>query len=176
MRPCTWRYTLRGTPESLGGRLRAVASSVEPTLRVYDVMPLDRVGADQWLESQYLSRLLIVLSGIALLLVADGHLCRHVVHGRAAHSRDRYRVALGGERWRVIAAIARRPLTQIGVGIATGGMLVLMTFVGLFASTPTRLEASMIAVYAVDARCLPVCVRRPDPPRASPRDEPDSAR
>ena len=149
-----------GTPESLGSRLRAVASSVEPTLRVYDVMALDRVGADQWLESQYLSRLLIVLSGIALLLSL---MAIYAVMSFTVVQRTREigtRVALGGERWRVITAIARRPLTQIGVGIATGGILVLVTFVGLFASTPTPLEAGMIAVYAVLMLgvCLSACV------------------
>jgi ABC-type antimicrobial peptide transport system permease subunit len=70
------------------------------------------------------------------------------------------RLALGGDRWRVIAAIARRPLAQIGIGIAAGGALVLMAFVGMFASAPTPLESGMIAAYAalMLGVCLSACV------------------
>jgi ABC-type antimicrobial peptide transport system permease subunit len=140
--------------------LRAVASGVDPTLRVHDVMSLDRVGADQWLESQYLSRLLTVLSGIALLLSL---MAIYAVMSFTVVRRTREigtRVALGGDRWRVIAAVARRPLTQIGVGIAAGSALVLLAFVGMFSSTPTPLEAGMIAAYAVLMLgvCLSACL------------------
>ena len=84
-------------------------------------MSLDRVGADQWLESQYVSRMLTVLSGIALLLSL---MAIYAVMSFTVGQRTREigtRLALGGDRWRVIAAIARRPLAQIGVGIAAGG-------------------------------------------------------
>jgi len=151
---------ITGSPESRAARLRAVASGVDPTLRVYDVMSLDRVGADQWLESQYLSRLLTVLSGIALLvsLMAIYAVMSFTVVRRTREIGTR--VALGGDRWRVIAAVARRPLTQIGVGIAAGAALVLLAFVGMFSSTPTPLEGGMIAAYAVLMLgvCLSACV------------------
>jgi predicted permease len=147
---------VQGAPESYGDRLRAVASRVEPTLRVYDVMPLDRVGADQWLESQYMSRLLAVLSGLALLLSLTAI---YSVLAFTVTQRTReigVRVALGANRWRVVSPIVGRPLVQIGLGIGVGGGLVALTFIGLMESIPTPLESGMIAAYALFM--LTVCV------------------
>jgi putative ABC transport system permease protein len=138
-----------GAPESLAGRVRALASQVEPMLRVYDVLPLDQVGADQWLESQVGSRLLVVLSGIALLLSLTAI---YSIMAFTVVQRTReigVRVALGADRRRIIAAVVRRPLGQIGLGIGVGGTLVVLTYVGLFESTLTPVEAGMIAAYAV---------------------------
>src|SRR5688572_4188328 len=156
------RVALRiaGGPEAFRDRLRAVASSVDPTLRVYEVMRLDRVGADQWLESQYLSRALTVFSGVALLLSL---MAIYAVMAFTVVQRTREigtRVALGADRWRVIAAIARRPLVQIGLGIGAGGALVVLIFVGMFDGFPTPSEAGLIAAYATTilAVCLSACV------------------
>lgn len=147
-------------PELFVDRLRSLAARVEPTLRVYDVMPLDRVGADQWLESQYLSRVLAVLNGVALLLSLKAI---YAVMAFTVVQRTREigtRVALGADRWRVMAAIVRRPLVQIGLGIGAGGALVVLVFVGLMESTPTPLEAGMIAAYSalMLVVCLSACI------------------
>jgi len=149
-----------GGPEAFGDRLRALANRVDPTLRVYDLMPLDRVGADQWLESQYMSRLLAVLSGVALLLSL---MAIYAVMAFTVVQRTREigtRVALGANHWRVIAAIVRRPLLQIGLGIGAGGALVGLISVSLFENTPTPFEATFIAAYALLmlAVCLSACV------------------
>ena len=149
-----------GSPESFAGRLRALASRVEPALRVHDVMTLDTVGADQWLESLYLSRLLAVLSGIALLLSL---MAIYAVMSFTVVQRTREigtRVALGADRRHVVTAIIRRPLAQIGVGIGAGGALVLLAFVGMKESAPTAIETSVIALYAalMLAVCLTGCI------------------
>jgi predicted permease len=149
-----------GAPESFAGRLRAVASRVDPTLRVYDVMPLDEVGADQWDDSQYASRITAVLSGMALLLSL---MAIYAVMAFTVVQRTREigtRVALGANPSRIVAAIVRRPLVQIGLGIGAGSGLVTLMFFGMFDSTPTPLEASLIAAYAVLmlAVCLSACI------------------
>jgi ABC-type antimicrobial peptide transport system permease subunit len=123
-------------------------------------MPLDRVGADRALESQYLSRVLAVLSGVALLLSL---MAIYAVMAFTVVQRTREigtRVALGANRWRVIAAIARRPLGQIGLGIGVGGALVPLMSGGLFESTPTPIESIFMAAYALLmlAVCLSACV------------------
>ena len=95
-----------------------------PRFGCTSMMPLDRVGADQWLESQYISRLLAVLSGIALLLSL---MAIYSVTAFTVVQRTReigVRVALGAGRWRVVAPIIRRPLVQIGFGIVAGTGLV----------------------------------------------------
>jgi predicted permease len=151
---------VKGAVESFAPRLRAVAAEVDPTLRVHDLMPLDKVSASLWLESQYLSRLLAVLSGVALLLSLT------TIYATMAFTvvqRTReigVRVALGANRGNVIAVIARRPLTQIGVGILAGGWLVGLAFAGLFESAPTLTETALIAAYSVLVMgvCLLACV------------------
>jgi len=70
------------------------------------------------------------------------------------------RVALGADHWQVIAAIVRRPLLQIGLGIGAGGALVGLISVSLFENTPTLFEATLIAAYALSMLgvCLSACV------------------
>ena len=55
------------SPTSFAARLRTVADE-EPTLQIRELMPLDAVGANLWLESQYVSWLFTVMGGIAMLL------------------------------------------------------------------------------------------------------------
>jgi len=151
---------VRGAPESFANRLRVLANSVDPTLRVYDVMQLDQVGADGWTESQYLSRALAVASGVALLLSL---MSVYAVMAFSVVQRTKeigMRVALGADRLRVIAPIVRGPLAQIGLGIGIGGAVVNFLFVGMFNSTPTPLEAGLMAAYAAFMLgvCLSACV------------------
>jgi putative ABC transport system permease protein len=63
------------------------------------------------------------VTAVALLLWL-GDLCGAVVHRGASHARDRVRVALVASRVRVIAAIFRRPLIQVGLGVVAGGALI----------------------------------------------------
>jgi ABC-type antimicrobial peptide transport system permease subunit len=123
-------------------------------------MPLDAAGASEWLESQYLSRSLAVLSAIALLLSLTAI---YAVMSYTVSTRTReigLRVALGADRRRVIAVILRRPLAQVGFGIVIGGILVAVTFLGLFESMPTGTEVALIAAYCVLMMgvCLLACV------------------
>ena len=151
---------VRRAPESFANRLRVLASAADPTLRVYDVMRLDQVGAYGWTESQYLSRVLAVSSGVALLLSL---MSVYAVMAFSVVQRTKeigMRVALGADRLRVIATILRRPLAQIGLGIGIGGAVVSLLFVGMFNSTPTPLEAGLMAAYVAVmlAVCLSACI------------------
>ena len=140
---------VRSSPESFAARFRAVANEVEPTLQIHELMPLDDAWANGWLESQYMSRILAVLSAIALLLslTAIYSVMSFTVSRRTQEIG--VRVALGADRRRLIGTILRRPLTQVGLGNVVGGILVALMFAGLFESTPTAVEAASIAAYAV---------------------------
>jgi hypothetical protein len=147
-----------GAPQTLASRLRVVASRVDPALRVYDLKPLDQAAAVA-VESQYLSRLLAVLSGLTLLLslIAIYSVMAFTV---AQQTREiGTRVALGADRRRIVSSVIRRPLRQIGFGIAAGAALVVFIFVGMFQAAPTKLEAVMIAAYAgaMLLVCLSAC-------------------
>jgi ABC-type antimicrobial peptide transport system permease subunit len=150
---------VRGAPGTLAERVRTIATAVDPALRVNDTMPLDEVGADQWLESQFLSRLLVGLGGITLLLSL---MAIYAVMAFTVVQRTREigtRVALGAGGRQIVTAIVRRPLAQIGFGIGAGSVLVAMLFVGMFKSTPTPLEAGLLAAYAsvMLGVCLSAC-------------------
>jgi hypothetical protein len=151
---------ITGSPESFAARFRTVARDVDPTLQIRELMPLDHVGASGWNESQYLSRVLAVLSAIALLLslTAIYSVTAFIVSTRTREIG--LRVALGADRRRVIAAILRRPLAQVGLGIVAGGFLVALTFLGIFESVPSGTEAALIAAYAVLMMgvCLLACI------------------
>jgi predicted permease len=151
---------VRGNPESFAARLRAVASEVEPALQIHDLMPLDEVGASGWLEYQYLSRVLAVLSALALVLSLTAI---YSVMAFTVTQRTReigIRVALGADRWHIIGAILRRPLAQVSFGIVAGGILVAVAFAAAFESTPTVTESALIAAYStlMMAVCLLACI------------------
>jgi predicted permease len=165
---------VKGSPESFAARFRTVASDVDPTLQIHELMPLDDVGASGWNDSQYLSRVLAVLSAIALLLSLTAI---YSVTAFAVSTRTReigLRVALGADRRWVIAAILRRPLAQVGRGIVAGGILVALTFAALYESVPTGGEAALIAAYSLLMMgvCLLACIV---PTRRALRIEPSRA-
>lgn len=114
----------RGDPESFAPRLRTVAAAVDPTLRLHELLPLNQAGFRSWSEFDFLFRLLAAVSSIALLLSLAGI---YSIMSFTVSRRTReigIRVALGADRRRVIAAIFRRPLVQVGLGVVAGGGLV----------------------------------------------------
>ncbi|HET7457645.1 MAG TPA: ABC transporter permease [Gemmatimonadaceae bacterium] len=115
---------VRGDPMALVPRLRTIATAVDATLRISDVQRLDEVeNAVFWILGMWL-RITLVLTGVAILLSLAGI---YAVLSFTVARRTReigVRVALGATRHRVIAAIFRRPLTQVGFGVVTGGIVV----------------------------------------------------
>jgi predicted permease len=165
---------VNGNPESFASRFRTVASEVESALRIHELMPLDLAGADLWRESQYVSRVLAILSAIGLLLSLTAI---YAVTSFTVSRRTReigVRVALGADRRRVIGTTLRRPFAQVGVGVLVGGVLVQLMFAALFESRPTAVETASIAAYAMLMMgvCLLACVV---PVRRALRIEPASA-
>ena len=90
---------------------------VDPTLQVHELMTLREARESQGLESQYLSRVLVVLSAIALSLSLTAI---HSVTAFTVSRRRReigIRVALGADGRRVVGPLLRRPLAQVCAGI-----------------------------------------------------------
>ncbi|MGH7483754.1 MAG: ABC transporter permease [Longimicrobiales bacterium] len=116
---------VRGDPAAFAPRLRGVATAVDPTLRLYDVMPLDELS-DSALDFLYFWLAMIALVvAITLLLSLAGI---YAVMSFTVTQRTReigIRIALGADRRRLIVEIFKRPLAQIALGIVVGaGMLV----------------------------------------------------
>jgi ABC-type antimicrobial peptide transport system permease subunit len=146
---------VRGDPESFAPTLRSIAIGVEPTLRLHDVLPLDRVGASMWLESDFLFRLVTIVSAVALLLSLTAV---YSVLSFTVSRRTReigIRIALGAEKRRILFAVFRRPLVQVGIGVLAGGGLVAALSTAVLAGL-TITEAALVVAYA--ALMLTVCM------------------
>ena len=115
---------VRGEPLSFAPRIRTIAMTVDPTLRLSEFQRLDKVADDLlWFMGLWL-RVTAALTGIALLLSLAGI---YAVLSFTVARRTReigVRVALGASRRSVLTAIFRRPLTQVALGVATGGLVI----------------------------------------------------
>jgi putative ABC transport system permease protein len=115
---------VRGDPASLSPRLRAIATAADPALQLTQLQRVDQVtSAALWILGLWL-KITLLLTGIALLLSLTGI---YSVLSFTVARRTReigVRVALGATRWRVVTAVFRRPLTQVGLGVVAGGTLI----------------------------------------------------
>jgi ABC-type antimicrobial peptide transport system permease subunit len=158
MTPVQIAMHIRGDPASFTPRLRSVAATVDPTLRVNDVLPVDQVGAGLWLELDFLWRVLVVVSVIGLLLSLTGI---YSIMSLTVSRRTReigIRVALGASRWRVTGAVCARAVGQLSVGIAGGSVLV-FALTKLLSNLSMR-EVAAITIYVAIMMtvCLLACV------------------
>jgi putative ABC transport system permease protein len=149
---------VNGDPELLAPRLRAIATAVDPTVRLRELLPLDAVGSSLWLEFNFLWRILGIVSGMALLLSLAGI---YSVMAFTVSRRTReigIRIALGADGRRVVAAIFSRALAQVGLGIAAGGVLVFLltqAVTGLSARELAIVTAYMMVMMGV---CMLACI------------------
>lgn len=159
---------VRGDPMAFASRVRTIAGAVDPTLRLTEFQRVDQVADSLlWILGMWV-RTTLVMSGVALLLSLAGI---YAVLSFTVARRTReigVRVALGANPWRVLTAVFRRPLTQVGVGIATGATLIGLGALGLsrteqFANAPIALSAGQLALLVVYAAfmlgvCLLACI------------------
>jgi hypothetical protein len=120
-----------GDPLSLAPRVRALATAVDPALRVEQMTRLDQVADDQlWFLTLWM-RIIIALTAVALLLSLSGiyAVLSYIVARRTREIG--VRVALGASAPRVIASIFRRPLTQVTLGVIGGGVLIVVAAVAV---------------------------------------------
>jgi putative ABC transport system permease protein len=158
----------RGDPMALVPRIRTIAGTLDPTLRLSEFQRVDQVTSPLlWILGLWL-RTTLLMSGVALLLSLAGI---YAVLSFTVARRTReigVRVALGADRRRVVTAIFRRPLAQVGVGVAAGATLIALGALALsrteqFASAPSGLAAGQVALlvgYALFMLgvCLLACV------------------
>ena len=146
---------VRGDPASFTSELRAAAAAVDPALRVEEVMPLDQVGADMWLELNFLFKLIASASAIALVLSLASI---YAVTAFAVARRTReigIRVALGASRRSIMSSISARPLTHVAVGVMAGGILTALFTFGALPLELSPLGILLVIGYALTM--LAVC-------------------
>ncbi|MGV3710186.1 MAG: ABC transporter permease [Gemmatimonas sp.] len=113
-----------GDPLVLAPRIRAIAESVDPTIRLNAFTRLDRVSDPMVWFVKLWRQITMILTGIAVLLSLAGI---YAVLAFTVSKRTReigVRIALGATPRLVAATIFRRPLVQVSIGIAAGALLV----------------------------------------------------
>jgi putative ABC transport system permease protein len=115
---------VKGDPMTLAAEVREIAGAIDPALRLSDFQRLDEVNNNiLWVVGLWL-RVTMVMSAVALLLSLAGI---YAVLSFTVSRRTReigVRVAVGASRLRVLTAIFRRPLLQVGLGILAGAALI----------------------------------------------------
>jgi predicted permease len=155
----------RADPMTLAPQIRDIATAVNPALRLSALQRLSEVtDGILWVVALWL-RVTIVMTAVALVLSLAGI---YAVMSFIVARRTReigVRVALGASRRRVVAAIFRRPLIQVALGILAGAALI-----ALVGSMETEMPGltgdlsfkgfALIAAYAalMMGVCLLACV------------------
>jgi predicted permease len=120
-----------GDPLALAPRIRALATAVDPALRIDQMTRLDQVVTPLlWFVGLWM-RITIGLVAVALLLSLAGI---YAVLSYTVARRTReigVRVALGATAQRVITSIFRRPLIQVTLGVIGGCGLIAVAAIGI---------------------------------------------
>ena len=147
--PLHMAVRVRGETAAFEPRLRQTAAAVEPALRLHDVMPLDEVIDGEVRLLSFWFWLTALVSAVALLLSLAGI---YSVMAFTVSQRTReigIRLALGANARRLVATIFRRPLTQVGLGILAGALLVVGLMVPMYGRDFAPRHAGMIGLYAL---------------------------
>lgn len=112
----------RREPGAMVDDMRRIASSVDPTLALFDVRTMEQVMGDSWARLSYQTKVLGGFAVVALLLAATGifAIVAHVISERRREIG--IRVALGASRLQVLAAVAESGAKPAVVGLMVGGI------------------------------------------------------
>jgi predicted permease len=112
---------LSGVPPSLfGERLREIAATVDPSLRVHDIRPFDVAVREEHLAMR-MAALGIALVTASVLLVSGAGIYALMSFTVARRRREiGIRMALGADRGRVIRGIFARAFGQLMIGVGGG--------------------------------------------------------
>ncbi len=172
--PAQLAIHVRGDVSAFVPQLRGVVTAADPTLRLYDPMRLDTVIEAELEFLDFWFRLLVGVSVVALTLSLAGI---YAVMSFTVARRTReigIRVALGAKPRRVIAAIFRRPLVQVSLGVLAGMGLIVVLMLGTSGGTISAVQAVAVVSYSVlmFGVCLLACIV---PTRRALRVEPTEA-
>ena len=164
---------VRGDAGTFTPRLRAIAAAVDPSLQLEDVGPLLSVRDGMVEFLGLFLRFLLAASGVALLLSLAGIYAIMAFTVSQSTREIGIRIALGASRKRLLAAIFRRPLRQVGLGVVIGGAIAAALASAMFGSLAAS-DVALVLAYAalMMGVCLLACVV---PTRRALRVEPTEA-
>jgi predicted permease len=160
MYPLNAAIHVRGDPTAFAPRVRAIATDVDVSLRLTDLMPLrDVVNGEVrfhafWVRmTTFVSAMILVFSLVSI----------YAVMSFAVSRRTReigVRVALGASRGQVVRAVFRQPLRQLGLGLLAGTVLVWALLGGTDNGLPTARQLLTLGGYTtlMALVCLIACI------------------
>ncbi|HUQ86927.1 MAG TPA: ABC transporter permease [Vicinamibacterales bacterium] len=139
-----------GDPMTLAPPVREFAAAVDPSLRLVQIQRVNELADGMvWIIRLWMS-ITFAMSSVALLLSLAG---LYSVMAFTVTRRTReigVRVALGGSRQRILVAIFRRPLIQMGLGVLAGiSFIAFMTFWFPYTDGPGAGEAEGLTLWAI---------------------------
>jgi hypothetical protein len=159
MYPLNAAMHIRGDPKGFAPRLRAIATDVDVTLRLTDLMPLKDVLNGEVSLYAFWVKLTTIVSAMILVLSL---VSIYAVMSFAVSRRTReigVRVALGGSPWRIVRAVFKQPLRQLGLGLLAGTVLVWAVQGGTDNGLPTAKQLLTLGAYTtlMTIVCLIAC-------------------
>lgn len=139
-----------GDPMTLAPQVRQIAAAVDPSLRLVQIRRLNEVNDGMLWVIRLWMTVTAVMSSVALLLSLAG---LYAVMSFTVARRTReigVRVALGGSRPRILAAIFRKPLIQMGLGVLAGiSIIAVLTALYPYSNGPGAGEAEGLSATAI---------------------------
>lgn len=160
MYPLNAAVHVRGDPKLFASRLRAIATDVDVTLRLTDLMPLKDVVNGEVAFHEFWVKMTTMVSAMILVFSL---VTIYAVMSFAVSRRTReigVRVALGGRPWHIITAVFKQPLRQLGMGLLAGTVLVWVLQGGTDNGWPTATQLLTLGAYTalMSAVFLIACV------------------
>jgi hypothetical protein len=158
--PLNMAIHVRGDPNAFTPRLRAMATDVEATLRLAEVMPLRDVVNSEVEFHRFWVRMSTIVSAMVLVLSL---VAIYAVMSFAVSRRTReigVRMALGGTPRHIVRAVFAQPLRQLGTGLIAGVVLVAWMTGMMKTGLPSAGQVAMLGAYAtaMTAVCMIACV------------------
>jgi hypothetical protein len=156
LRPARLAVHIAGQPVMFAQRLRAIAAATDPLLTLQGLMPLDRIADEDVRFYTTWTWISLLTTGIVLLLSLAGI---YAVMSFTVSQRTReigIRAALGGAPRRVLAAVFRRPMRQLALGVGAGPVVLALLLVADAPGsvTPIRVAALIVYLTTMTAVCM----------------------
>jgi putative ABC transport system permease protein len=138
--PLILNVRVRGiSPEAFADRLRNVARSVDPMLRITGAAPLDDALAAQ-ADGLQLINVLVTLVALSTVLISAAGIAALMAFTVTQRRREiAIRLAIGAQRKHVVRGVFARASAQIGLGLIVG-----LSFVALSLSVESNIDAQEI--------------------------------
>ncbi|HEX8693039.1 MAG TPA: ABC transporter permease [Longimicrobium sp.] len=109
-----------GAPAAYDERLREIATSLDPNLRLHDILPLDEVYRQQQVGTRLTGWAFALVTMSVLLLSAAGIYALMSLTVARRRREIGIRSALGAPPRQILTAVFSRALAQLGAGVAVG--------------------------------------------------------